>query len=194
MLHFVTKLGSLSNSNKPTLFASYSKRPGKDTQGGTLPGQIFMHWDFDVLEEQVDNQKFLQQTLLYFSHEVAHFFQASLSFANSSEAWIHKDSAELFAMNALRELYPSSNAFVDLRQTKARDQCIEGLTTISLANASKNGKFSMHYDCGGLIHQRIEDELSNLEPPQTLSALWLQYRQRVLSAAGASQATFLEAV
>ncbi|MFT6725141.1 MAG: hypothetical protein ACJARN_002010 [Arenicella sp.] len=59
MLHFEKKLVSLHKSNKPVLFASYSKHPGKDKQDGILPEHNFMHLDSDDLQEQADSQKFL---------------------------------------------------------------------------------------------------------------------------------------
>jgi len=192
MVYFEEKLGKLDSQNKPTLFASYSKRPGKSSQGGTLPNQIFMHWDFDDLDEKVNTAAFLNDTLKLFAHEAAHFFQDAL--ASTPDAWIHEGSADLFAYNALVELYPTSKTYVESQRTKSKRQCIDALKTVSLANASENGRFDMHYHCGMLIHQRVNEELSENNSSKTVYTLWQEYRERVKPDGSNGRLTFLDIV
>ncbi len=194
MLYFEKNLGKLSSNYKPTLFASYSNRPGKSTQGGVLPNQIFMHWDTDDLEEKANNDDFLKSTLKTFAHETAHFFQSTSTFDSTAEAWVHEGSAELFAINALLELYPDTKNYVEAFKAKSVDQCIEALKTLSLAKASENGKFQMHYHCGMLIHQRIEQALTQKKTSLTLYEIWQEYRENVVAGSTSGQQTFLNVV
>jgi len=194
MRYFETKLGALDAKETPMLFASYSNRPGTSNQGGTLPNQIFMHWDYDDLEKKVAKQEFLNETLFYFAHEVAHFFQTSEASAPNAEAWIHEGSADYFALNALAELYPEAHEFISPKQLDSRKRCETSLEKHALSEASANGDFKMHYHCGLLIHQRIAKELSSGDEALSLSALWQAYRQSVKSGKQAGQETFLETV
>lgn len=194
MLYFEKNLGKLSSNYKPTLFASYSNRPGKSTQGGVLPNQIFMHWDTDDLEEKANNDDFLKSTLKTFAHETAHFFQSTSTFNSTAEAWVHEGSAELFAINALLELYPDTKNYVEAFKAKSVDQCIEALKTLSLEKASENGKFQMHYHCGMLIHQRIEQGLTQKKTSLTLYEIWQEYRENVVAGSTSGQQTFLNVV
>ena len=194
MAYFEQKLGRLTSKEKPTLFASYSNRPGKDSQGGTLPGQIFMHWDFDDLAQKVNSDEFLTQTLFYLAHEVAHFFQSASSLANNAEAWVHEGSADLFAMTALAELYPSAKHYLDTKQADAIDYCIDGLKSQSLAAASDNGNFKMDYHCGMIIHRKIQQALAKQTTPPSQYDVWQQYRKLTNAGKAAGQDTFLNAV
>ncbi len=58
MGYFERNLGSLLAKEKPTLFASYANIEGTSTQGGTLPNQVFMHWNHNDL-----NKKFTMKRL-----------------------------------------------------------------------------------------------------------------------------------
>lgn len=52
MEYYEQGLGKLTGI-KPTLFASYANVAGHSSQGGTLPSQIFMHWDQNNLSSKV---------------------------------------------------------------------------------------------------------------------------------------------
>ncbi len=191
MEYFEKELGKLRNEQTPTLFASYSNRPGTSSQGGVLPNQIFMHWDFHDLEKKVKKQEFLNETLFYFAHEVAHFFQTTITSANNHEAWVHEGSADYFALNALAELYPDAQSFLKTKQLDSRNQCEASLKNHALSEASAEGDFKAHYHCGLLIHQRIAEEIARTEEHTSLSELWQAYRQEVQSGKAAGQETFL---
>ncbi len=74
MAFFSHSLNSLKGE-KPMLLASYANVDDHSTQGGTLPNQIFMHWNRQDLDEQANNRNFINQTLWFFAHEVAHLYQ-----------------------------------------------------------------------------------------------------------------------
>jgi hypothetical protein len=76
MNYFEQRLGELEGV-KPTLFASYANIGGHSSQGGTLSNQIFMHWNLNNLNEKVTDNKFLNNTIWFFAHEVAHLYQRS---------------------------------------------------------------------------------------------------------------------
>ena len=195
MLYFEKKLGKLRGKDKPTLFASYSNRPGKDQQGGTLLGQVFMHWDYDDLEDRLNSEEFINGTLRFFAHEIAHLFQSRPTGAdNNNEAWVHEGSADLFAINILLDLYPETKHYIKSFQKNATEQCIEALKTLPLAKASESGKFKMHYHCGLLIHQRIEQALAQSKSSPTLYGVWQEYRENVIVGDANGQKTFLSVV
>lgn len=192
MEYFENTLGKLRASQTPTLFASYSNRPGTSSQGGVLPNQIFMHWDFNDLEKKVKKQEFLNETLFYFAHEVAHFFQTTIASADNKEAWVHEGSADYFALNALPKLYPEAQGFLEAKQLDSRNRCETSLNNHALSEASEKGDFKAHYYCGLLIHQRIAKEIAKTDKHISLSALWQAYRQEVESGKAAGQETFLD--
>ncbi len=191
MEYFESKLGKLQTEQTPTLFASYSNKPGTSSQGGVLPNQIFMHWDFDDLEKKVKKQEFLNETLFYFAHEVAHFFQTTVASAINDEAWVHEGSADYFSLNALSELYPEAQGFAEAKQLDSKNKCESSLNDRALSEASDNGDFKAHYYCGLLIHQRIAKEIAKADEHITLSILWKDYRREVQSGKPAGQETFL---
>lgn len=192
MEYFEKELGKLRNEQTPTLFASYSNRPGTSSQGGVLPNQIFMHWDFHDLEKKVKKQEFLNETLFYFAHEVAHFFQTTIASANNHEAWVHEGSADYFALNALSELYPDAASFLKTKQLESKNRCEASLNNHALSEASAKRDFKAHYHCGLLIHQRIAKEIALTDEHTSLSELWQAYRQQVQSGKTAGQETFLD--
>jgi hypothetical protein len=98
MQYFESKLG-IAKGPKPMLFASYSNKPGSSSQGGTLPDQIFMHWDFDDLDERVKSREYVYQTLWFYAHEAAHFFQKGPTgealFGAPEHSWIHEGGGRM---------------------------------------------------------------------------------------------------
>lgn len=114
MRFFEQKLGEIKGV-KPTLFASYANVDGHSSQGGTLPNQIFMHWNVNNLHEKVKDNKFLNNTIWFFAHEVAHLYQRSSEgdiYGEAHESWLHEGHADWLAALALLELYPETTQYV----------------------------------------------------------------------------------
>ncbi|MCU7554702.1 hypothetical protein OCL06_08835 [Alteromonas sp. ASW11-19] len=180
MTYFEKKLGPVEGE-KPTLFASYANVEGHSSQGGTLPNQIFMHWNVNNLEEKVATSKFLNDTLWFFAHEVAHLYQRSGKGDNIVErqaSWLHEGHAEWSAALALSALYPDTNLYVSNKTDRFKEHCATGLTDFPLAEAAERGRFDLYYTCGLVIHQAIDSALRTKSDRDSYS-LWNAFRERV---------------
>jgi len=83
---------------------------------------------------------------------------------------------------------------IESMQAQSKQLCIRGLKSVSLANASRHGKFLMHYHCGLLIHQRIRTALAKASSHESNYSLWREYRERINDGAPGGQVTFLDTV
>ena len=161
MLYFEQQLGKI-NGKKPVLFASYANVNGHSSQGGTLPNQIFMHWNVNNLHQKTKDSQFLNDTLWFFAHEVAHLYQFSGDVelvGNNNEAWLHEGHADWLAAKALLALYPDTDLYVKSKIERAKVKCIEGLDKMTLNSASTQGRFDLYYTCGLVIHQAVDKAL-----------------------------------
>lgn len=180
MNYYESRLGKMGGA-KPTLFASYANTSGHSTQGGTLPNQIFMHWDLNNLHDKVNDDAFLNDTVWFFAHEVAHLYQRadnkSIS-AKKSESWLHEGHAEWLAASALLEVFPDKNEYVANKVNKLKTECSRGLTEFSLVEVADKGRIDLHYSCGLLIHQAIDLELEK-SGKRDIYLLWVYFRESV---------------
>ena len=182
MRFFEKRLGKIEGI-KPTLFASYANIDGHSSQGGTLPNQIFMHWDVNNLDKKVKDSKFLNDTIWFFAHEVAHLYQQSSKgdiYGESHESWLHEGHADWLAALALLALYPETNAYVSNRIDSFRNHCAKGISDFPLAEAADNGRFDLYYTCGLLVHQAIDMALQKSSDKDIFS-LWVKFRQQAES-------------
>lgn len=195
MKYFEKKLGKLPYKNKPSLFASYANVKGNSSQGGTLPNQIFMHWNKDNLDTSIQNDKFLNDTLWFFGHEVAHLYQrgkAGLLGDNPNQSWIHEGHADLLAANVLENLYPQSKSYIDSRFKKAKGHCAAGIKEFALVEAANIGKFGYYYTCGFVIHQAIYNKSANQNQTEhSAYTIWNRFRSAIENGAEPGQDTFL---
>ncbi|QCZ92134.1 hypothetical protein [Salinimonas iocasae] len=179
MNYYESRLGKLDGA-KPTLFASYANTSGHSTQGGTLPNQIFMHWDLNNLHGKANDDEFLNDTVWFFAHEVAHLYQRadnkSIS-GKKSESWLHEGHAEWLAALALLEVFPDKKEYVANKINRLKTDCSSGLTDISLVEAADKGRIDLHYSCGLLIHQAIDTELEK-SGKRDIYSLWVDFRER----------------
>ncbi|MBD3586476.1 M1 family metallopeptidase [Salinimonas sp. HHU 13199] len=179
MTYFESKLGKLQGT-KPMLFASYANTAGHSSQGGTLPNQIFMHWNVNNLDKQVEDDSFLNDTIWFFAHEVAHLYQWNNKAGfngEQHESWLHEGHAEWSAASALQELFPEKGNYVTTKIANASSQCSKGLLETSLVEAASEGRFDLYYSCGLLIHQAIDAQLEKSGKRDSYS-LWADFRKR----------------
>jgi hypothetical protein len=177
MNYFEQRLGKLEGV-KPTLFASYANIDGHSSQGGTLPNQIFMHWDVNNLHEKVEDNKFLNNTIWFFAHEVAHLYQRSNQadiYGERHESWLHEGHADWLAALALLELYPETSEYVTNKIDRFRTHCAKGLANFPLIEAADKGRFDLYYTCGLLIHQAIDLTLQE-NSDKDIYSLWVDFR------------------
>lgn len=183
MNYFEERLGKLEGI-KPTLYASYANVEGRSTQGGTLPNQIFMHWDRNNLDDKSKDDKFINDTLWFFAHEVAHLYQNSSNndiYGGIEESWLHEGHADWLAAHAIVNLYPETESFVVNKIEMLEKRCVEGLQTSPLIEAAKEGRFDLYYSCGLLIHQAIDVALQRRNGSQIdIYALWNEFRTHAI--------------
>lgn len=152
-------------SFKPELYVSIDDEPEKDgrisSQGGTLPRQIFMHFDGENAKQRVaaDNPLWLDW---FFAHEAAHLFQQDKSgklVGDDRFAWMHEGGADAMAALAMVRRGPAEQAYVLNRKEEAEKACAAGLATTPLSRASAEGKFDLHYQCGLIMWLAIDQDL-----------------------------------
>ena len=152
-------------SFKPELYVSIDDEPEKDgrisSQGGTLPKQIFMHFDGENAKDRVatDNPLWLDW---FFAHEAAHLFQQDKSgklVGDDRFAWMHEGGADAMAALAMVRRGPAERAYVMTRIEEAKKACAAGLATTTLRKASTEGKFDLHYQCGLILWLAIDQDL-----------------------------------
>lgn len=163
MQHFLAIYGPLSFT--PELYVSLDDTPeanGKiSTQGGTLPNQIFMHFDGENARERVsaDAPYWLDW---FFAHEAAHLFQQDktegLAFSDK-EAWLHEGGADAMAALALAARSDDDLKYAQVRESEAETACAHGLAGSPLKRATAEGNFGLHYMCGLVIWLALEQEL-----------------------------------
>ena len=196
--YFEERLGELAKDKKPTLYASYANIEGQSAQGGTLPNQIFMHWNVNDLHSQVKKSSFINGTTWFFAHEVAHLYQSGENSRldhEDGDSWIHEGNADFLASELLLDSYPKSNAYVAARFEKSKARCITGLNKLALIEAANKNEFRLYYSCGLLIHKAIDREVKRVSNSKNnIYSVWNRYRKKVKAGAPANQSTFLSVV
>lgn len=205
MAYFANRLGRLEQ--KPMLFASldrYSKPDGNplsnnfSSQGGVLPGQVFMHFSGDAWFENEDirGPETTGFLLWFFAHEAGHLYQRGADyFPTDSDAWIHEGGADAFAAIALAELKSISPAYITRRKQEAIELCLKGLEAGPLEGAAKRGDFDLLYKCGMVIQLAIDKAVRDKSKGQSdLFDIWALFLEEVKEGKPWSQKTFLELV
>lgn len=193
--HFAQRLQA--PAEKPMLFASHD--PGSDdgrygSKGGTLPGQVFMHF-YGAGWDDPDRAGWLRRWMpWFFAHEAAHLFQQYERSADPAASWIHEGGAEAFAYLALQGM-PGSGIpgdFLDEKLEQAASACAEGLKQGSLADAQADGRFHNHYECGLVMQLALHAAVVEASHGrQGLFELWRSYIERTGAGAPWSVDTFL---
>lgn len=149
----------------PELYVSLDPQPpantGLSSQGGTLPGQVFIHLYGDGWRKPIKLGEVLWLDW-FFAHEAAHFFQRAGTndvIGPDSEAWIHEGGADAMAALVMRGRGDAERSYVTRRIAEARKACGEGLAGVALNMASRAGKFDLHYQCGMLIALAIDADV-----------------------------------
>lgn len=194
MRDFAAIYGPLSF--RPELYVSIDARAQPDggisTQGGTLPRQIFMHFDGEGARDRVaaGSPYWLDW---FFAHEAAHLFQqdkAGRLVGDDIAAWIHEGGADAMAATALARRGPAERSYVRQRRDEAAAACTAGLSAMPLGQASASGKFDLHYQCGLLIWLAMDGALKKAGK-SGLDALNRAFLARAKRGAVWNQATLL---
>lgn len=192
MALYSAQLGALPA--KPMLFASHdASHPGGNYgyQGGTLPGQVFMHIYGN--NPAFDTPGFAEQMDAFFAHEAAHLFQRYPD-SSDADAWIHEGGADALAAVALRQLGESEPGALSARLAAARSDCAASLQAGPLADAGGRGDFDAYYRCGFVLQMAV-DAAANRASNQRcgLFCVWRDFQWRVHEGAPWAGATFIAA-
>lgn len=183
-------------SFRPELYVSIDPRPQSDgslsTQGGTLPRQIFMHFDGEGARERVakGSPYWLDW---FFAHEAAHLFQqdkAGKLVGDDVAGWIHEGGADAMAATELARRGPAERRYVQQRRDEAAAACTTGLAAMPLGQATAAGNFDLHYQCGLLIWLAMDGALKKAGKPG-LDALNRAFLARAKRGADWNQQTLL---
>ncbi|MEO1078038.1 MAG: hypothetical protein AAFY29_00675 [Pseudomonadota bacterium] len=182
---------------KPELYVSIDSRPApggrKSTQGGTLPNQIFMHFDGEDAEGRV-RERDPRSLDWFFAHEAAHLFQRDGTGQRGFDdkaAWIHEGGAEAMAALAIARRGDEEQAYSVERVQQAHTACEAGLADTTMDRASAEGRFHLHYQCGLLLWLAL-DELLHGASEKSLHDLNSLYFERVLGGQAWSAEMFLD--
>ena len=152
-------------SFRPELYVSIDARPeaggGESSQGGTLPNQIFMHFDGAHARERLAEDKPYWLDW-FFAHEAAHLFQqdkVGRLAGDDGAAWIHEGGADAMAALALAGRGTAENTYVRERVSAAEGACAQGLGRTPLDQAGSNGNFDLHYQCGLIFWLALDADL-----------------------------------
>lgn len=178
---YAEKFGHLDA--KPELFVSMEPPPDlppgsvrKSAQGGTLPGQIFMHlsgnfWLFPTEEWSAEDRRFIP---VFFAHEVAHLYQRLEDLdIDLNEAWIHEGGADALALAMLHELDVLSLQDIDAEVEARLQSCASGLETLSMLEFSDLERFDLHYACGMAV------QLAAMAEGADLFDIWRDYQRSI---------------
>lgn len=192
---YAQRLGALPQ--KPMLFASNDEAHaggGYGRQGGTLPGQVFMHL-YGVQPEQANPKAGAEVLRGFFAHEAAHLYQGHEAGRDEANAWLHEGGAEAFSLLALQEL-----GLLDADARKALvagalQACAQGTRGTALVASAQRGRFDDYYRCG-LLMQLAVDAAARRQSDGScdLFCVWRDFKRRVAAGADFSAETFYASV
>lgn len=189
---FAEHLGELPE--RPMLFASYdlAHKTGWGRQGGTLPGQVFVHFYGSTWPERMAAPGFTEQLAWHFAHEAAHLYQHQVFTNTGRGAWIHEGSAEAMAAIAL-SLDGAADA-VKQHTSALADKCRKLLGDRTIHDALAASEFDVAYACGIQVNLAIDADLRARFPDKDgLFAVWRRYIARV-SGRTAAEADYFAAI
>ena len=196
MAYFGERLGALNQAQM--LFASYNvpgDLAGSSIKGGTLPQQVFMHFEGAQIPDFSSENDFSYWLAWFFAHESAHLHQRYRTAPyEENDSWLHEGSAEAFAYLALRDLGFVTDTYLEQRLTGAKKACATALEGGSLHDVlNRDGPFQAFYDCGLILHLAV-DAASRDSSNSDLFVTWKAFIQRVAEGAPWNTATYLDTI
>jgi hypothetical protein len=183
------------------LFVSYdvssyspSHPKGWGSQGGTLPGQVFIHFYGSGWPTQITKSDFADDLSWHFAHEPAHIYKKQGVPKDQADSWIHEGAAEAFAAIAMRSLDASSAAFSQSRTDAADEKCREQLKGRTIRDALAEGSYEAAYSCGMVVNLRIDSDVRRLTRHDGLYAVWRQYLLRLERQSSAGEEAYFASI
>jgi hypothetical protein len=192
MALYAGELGALAS--KPMMFASHdADHPGGGYgyQGGTLPGQVFVH--IYGRHENFGSAEFADRMRWHFAHEAAHMFQRYEAYpAGADASWIHAGGAEAKAAIALQRLGVLDQAGLRNRVDDALTRCSAGLVDRTLDTSHADGAFDNVYQCGLLLQLAVDAAARRASDGRCdLFCIWRDFQAEVARGAGWTAQTFI---
>lgn len=177
---------------RPMLFASRDEAHpggGYGFQGGTLPGQVFMH--LYGRNAAFGTAAFAARMDWFFAHEAAHMYQRYPSLADAGDTWIHEGGADALAAVALQELGVIGHDAVDDRMHASVDACAAGIGRQPLNRAHVDGAHDNFYSCGFVMQMAVDAAARRASRGACgLACVWRDFQARVAAGDAWSTDTF----
>lgn len=191
MAFYGNEFGALES--RPMLFASRDENHpggGYGYQGGTLPGQVFMH--FYGRHEAFATPDFARRVDWFFAHEAAHMFQDFTSLTDEGDSWIHEGGADALAAVALQALGVIDRDAVQARLQGSLDTCAKGIAGQPLKTVHSNGSFDAVYACGFVMQMAVDAAARRAsEGACGLACVWRDFQAAVAAGKPWSSETFI---
>ena len=178
---------------RPMLYASNDEAHaggGYGYQGGTLPGQVFVHrYGKNVA---FGSPEFLANQDWFFAHEAAHLYQHYPALADQGDSWIHEGGADALAAVALQSLQVIDREAVQSRLRSSAATCAKGLETHALKRAQDEGAFDLFYSCGFVLQMAVDGAARRASGGKCgLACVWRNFQARVAAGAAWNSETFI---
>lgn len=194
MAFYGGEFGTLAT--RPMLFASRDENHpggGYGYQGGTLPGQVFMH--FYGRHKAFGTPEFAPRVDWFFAHEAAHLYQHYPSLADDGDSWIHEGGADALAAVALQALDVIGRDAVQARLQASLDTCASGITRHPLKQAHIDGSFEASYACGFVLQMAVDAAARRASDGACgLSCVWRDFQAQVAAGKPWNTDTFVAVV
>jgi hypothetical protein len=178
---------------RPMLYASNDEAHpggGYGYQGGTLPGQVFVHRY--GRNAAFGTPEFLARQDWFFAHEAAHLYQKYPALADEGDSWIHEGGADALAAVALQALRIIDRSAVQARLQSTADACAQGLGKHALKRAHAEGAFEMFYSCGFVLQMVVDGAAQRASKGACgLACVWRDFQARVRAGAEWNSETFI---
>ena len=193
MAYYGGEFGALPS--RPMLYASRDEdHPGGGYgyQGGTLPGQVFMH--FYGRHAAFATPEFAARVDWFFAHEAAHLYQGYTALADEGDSWIHEGGADALAAVGLQALGVADEVAVQARLQQAVGNCAKGIDERPLKLAHTGGSFEAMYACGFVLQMAVDSAARRAgDGACGLACVWRDFQQAVGGGKPWSRDTFIAA-
>lgn len=193
MAFYGREFGALQT--RPMLYASRDEdHPGGGFgfQGGTLPGQVFMH--FYGRHEAFGTPEFARRVDWFFAHEAAHLYQRFTALTDPGDSWIHEGGADALAAVALQALEVVDRDALQSRIRQSLDACAGGLAQHPLKQAHASGSFDASYACGFVLQMAVDAAARRASAGACgLACVWRDFQADVKAGKPWNSDTFVEA-
>jgi hypothetical protein len=194
MAFYGREFGALTT--RPMLYASRDENHpggGYGYQGGTLPGQVFMH--FYGRHKAFGTPEFATRVDWFFAHEAAHLYQHYPSLADAGDSWIHEGGADALAAVVLQALHVIGPDAVQSRLQTSLDTCASGLARHPLKQAHVDGSFEASYACGFVLQMAVDAAARRASDGACgLACVWREFQTQVAAGKPWNSETFVAAV